>query len=152
MPKVFLVLGSSSGFGLETVKKILAEGDIAVATLRNVKVLDNLRAQYPSSQLLVLPVDVTKPDQVTDAFVKIKETFGRLDVVVNKYVPPRFFFVIIKLAKLICGSLLYYSLSALGLQILEKSKAPLTNAPAIFSVEQFFLFLFPSATTSLIKN
>lgn len=83
-PKVFLVTGSSSGFGREVVEKILKQGDIAIATLRKVEALDDLQVQYPASQLLIVPLDITKPEEVSAAFARAKATFGRLDVVVNK--------------------------------------------------------------------
>lgn len=87
-PKVFLVTGSSSGFGREVVEKILKQGDIAIATLRKVEALDDLQVQYPASQLLIVPLDITKPEEVSAAFARAKATFGRLDVVVNKFVQP----------------------------------------------------------------
>lgn len=34
-PKVFLITGTSTGFGSELVKVVLAKGDIAVATARD---------------------------------------------------------------------------------------------------------------------
>lgn len=39
MPRVFLITGTSSGFGQELVKVVLEKGDIAVATARNPKKL-----------------------------------------------------------------------------------------------------------------
>jgi hypothetical protein len=34
MPKVFFITGTSTGFGMHLVQKVLDEGDIAVATAR----------------------------------------------------------------------------------------------------------------------
>jgi NAD(P)-dependent dehydrogenase (short-subunit alcohol dehydrogenase family) len=34
-PRVFVITGTSTGFGQELVKIVLAKGDIAVATARN---------------------------------------------------------------------------------------------------------------------
>lgn len=65
------------------VEHVLSMGDIAIATLRKPEALDNLKANYSDSQLLVLKLDVTKPKDVTDAFARAKETFGRIDVVFN---------------------------------------------------------------------
>ena len=45
--------------------------------------LNDLVAQYPQEQLLVLKVDVTVHQDILDAFKKAKEAFGRVDVVVS---------------------------------------------------------------------
>ena len=45
--------------------------------------LSSLSEKYSADRLLVLPLDVTVPDQVVGAFARAKEAFGRIDVVVN---------------------------------------------------------------------
>ncbi|KAG1792789.1 uncharacterized protein HD556DRAFT_1378040 [Suillus plorans] len=82
-PRVWLITGSSTGFGRAMVEEVLLNGEIAVATLRKPSVLDDLVARYPRTQLLVLPLDVTNEVQVKSAFVQAKDTFGRVDVVYN---------------------------------------------------------------------
>ncbi|KAI0337084.1 NAD(P)-binding protein [Trametopsis cervina] len=82
-PRVWLVTGSSSGFGRILVEHALSKGDNVVATLRKPEVLKELQDTTPSNQLLVLKVDVTKPEDIINAFVKAKESFGRVDVVFN---------------------------------------------------------------------
>ena len=77
------VTGASSGFGRALTELVLAKGDIAVATLRNPAVLDDLKAQYPPDKLLVLRLDVTIPQEISDAFAKAGEIFGRIDIVFN---------------------------------------------------------------------
>ncbi len=79
----FSVTGASSGFGRSVVEYVLSKGDIAVATLRKPEALEDLKAEYPPTQLLVLKLDVTKPDEITEAFTKAKEAFGKVDVVFN---------------------------------------------------------------------
>lgn len=54
-----------------------------MATLRKPEVLDDLKLKYPPTQLLVLKLDVTKSEDVVNAFAKVKESFGRVDVVFN---------------------------------------------------------------------
>ena len=77
------VTGSSSGIGLEMTRRVLENGDIAVATLRKPEVLNDLVAQYGPDRLLVLKVDVVIHQDILDAFRKVQEVFGRLDVVVS---------------------------------------------------------------------
>ena len=62
---------------------VLKRGDIAVATLRKPDVLEELKTQYGADKLLVLRLDVTKQDEITEAFRMAKEAFGRVDVVFN---------------------------------------------------------------------
>ncbi|EKM52043.1 uncharacterized protein PHACADRAFT_187404 [Phanerochaete carnosa HHB-10118-sp] len=69
--RVWLVTGSSSGFGREVVKLALKNGDKVVATLHKPSELDDLQAMYPPSQLLVVQLDVTK------------KAFGKVDIVFN---------------------------------------------------------------------
>ena len=61
---------------------VLQKGDIAVATVRKLEVLDDLKAQY-ADRLLVLKVDVAVHQDILNAFKKVEEAFGRLDVVVS---------------------------------------------------------------------
>ncbi|KAK7457198.1 hypothetical protein VKT23_010496 [Stygiomarasmius scandens] len=81
LPKVWLVTGSSSGLGREVVEHVLSRGDIAVATLRKPSAISDLASQYDSTKLLILKLDVTNPAEIKAAFSKVKETYGRLDVV-----------------------------------------------------------------------
>ena len=69
--------------GLEMTRRVLENGDIAVATLRKPEALKHLVAEYPRERLLVLKVDVTIHQDIVDAFARTKDVFGRLDVVFN---------------------------------------------------------------------
>ncbi|PCH43825.1 NAD(P)-binding protein [Wolfiporia cocos MD-104 SS10] len=82
-PKVWFITGSSSGFGRAMTETVLRRGGIAVATLRKPTALSDLAAEYPPDRLLLVQLDVTKPDQVTAAFAQAKRAFGRIDVVFN---------------------------------------------------------------------
>lgn len=61
----------------------LNKGERVVATLRKTSDVDDLTSKYPSSQLLVLKLDVTNPLEITEAFREAKAAFGRVDVVFN---------------------------------------------------------------------
>ncbi|KAG6374452.1 hypothetical protein JVT61DRAFT_4494 [Boletus reticuloceps] len=82
-PKVWLITGASSGFGKALSEVVLRKGDIVVATLRRPSVLAHLSKQYPPSQLLLLTLDVTRPSDISAAFSRTQQVFGRLDVVFN---------------------------------------------------------------------
>lgn len=62
---------------------MLQRGDNVVATLRKPAMLDDLANVYSQNRLLVLPLDVTVPSDITTAFLKARETFGRIDIVFN---------------------------------------------------------------------
>lgn len=83
MEHLIPVTGASSGFGRLLTEIALANGDIVVATLRKPEVLKDLQDRTPKERLLLLKADVTKEDDVRDAFTKAKENFGRVDVVYN---------------------------------------------------------------------
>ncbi|KAG1732561.1 hypothetical protein EDB19DRAFT_1733390 [Suillus lakei] len=82
-PRVWFITGTSSGFGRSMTEYALNQGDIVVATLRKPQVLSDLAARYPADKLLVLKVDVTKQEDIDEAFARTREAFGRLDVVFN---------------------------------------------------------------------
>ncbi|KAI0076328.1 NAD(P)-binding protein [Panus rudis PR-1116 ss-1] len=82
-PQVWLVTGASSGFGRYVTEIALSKGDTVVATARTPQSLDDLKAKYPADKLHILKLDVTKPEEITAVFEKVKETIGRIDVVFN---------------------------------------------------------------------
>ncbi|KAH9938707.1 uncharacterized protein B0H18DRAFT_866745 [Fomitopsis serialis] len=82
-PKVWFITGSSTGFGRVMTELVLAKGDIAVATLRSPEVLAELASQYGKDRLLVLKLDVCKPQEIKDAFAAAVKQFGRVDNVFN---------------------------------------------------------------------
>ena len=78
----YVVTGTSAGIGRALTEFILERNEIVVATLRKPSDVDDLVAKYPAN-LHVLPLDITSPVQISEAFQKVKETFGRIDIVVN---------------------------------------------------------------------
>ena len=81
MPRVFLVTGTSTGFGKHLVDEVLDKGDIAVATARRPESLSFSGAT--EKNYLALKLDVTKDADIDAAFKIAVEKFGRVDVVVN---------------------------------------------------------------------
>lgn len=80
--KVWLITGSSRGFGLEFATAALGRGDRVVATARNVDALDDLKDTYGEA-VLPLALDVTDRSAVAEVITSAIEKFGQLDVVVN---------------------------------------------------------------------
>ena len=81
MPRVFLITGTSSGFGKYLVQEVIGKGDIAVAAARNPLTLffENTNPE----NYLAVKLDVTVPEDIDSAFSAALEQFGRVDVVIN---------------------------------------------------------------------
>lgn len=77
------VTGASQGFGRAVTNLVLSRGHRVIAAMRNPGGLSDMTKRYPQEQLLVLRMDVTDQDDVDAAFERVKETFGRIDVVFN---------------------------------------------------------------------
>jgi NAD(P)-dependent dehydrogenase (short-subunit alcohol dehydrogenase family) len=82
MSKVWLITGSSRGFGRSLAEAVLANGDQLVATARKTEQLDDLSARY-GDQVRIVQLDVNRFDQAEAAIHVAFEVFGRLDVLVN---------------------------------------------------------------------
>lgn len=80
-PRVFFITGTSTGFGYELVKIVLAKGDYVVATARNSSKLSFDGATSENS--LFVDLDVTSKDAINKAFDAAVKKFKRVDVVVN---------------------------------------------------------------------
>lgn len=80
--RVWLITGTSSGFGWSFAEAALQRGDKVVATARKPETLEPLVEQYGDS-VLALKLDVTDRTEVKSVVAASVERFGRLDVVVN---------------------------------------------------------------------
>ncbi|EJF55608.1 NAD(P)-binding protein [Dichomitus squalens] len=80
---IWFITGASTGLGRALTEIVLEKGDTAIATVRRPELLSDLSAKYPAGRLLILKLDVSKPQEIIDAFAAAKEKFGRIDVVVN---------------------------------------------------------------------
>lgn len=80
-PRVFLITGTSTGFGSEYVTHVLSQGDHVVATARKPEGLKFEGAT--DSNLLTCRLDVLDRSSIAEAFKQAKSKFGRVDVVVN---------------------------------------------------------------------
>ena len=81
MPRVFLITGTSTGFGNHLVQEVLDKGDIAIATARDPSLLKFHGTT--DSNFLALALDVTNKASIEVAFKSTLDRFGRVDVVVN---------------------------------------------------------------------
>jgi NAD(P)-dependent dehydrogenase (short-subunit alcohol dehydrogenase family) len=81
-PRVWLISGTSAGFGRSLAETALDHGDMVVATARQPGRLDDLVQRAPD-RVLAQELDVTRPGDAATAVAAAIARFGRLDVVVN---------------------------------------------------------------------
>ncbi|MBD5788308.1 SDR family NAD(P)-dependent oxidoreductase [Cellulosimicrobium terreum] len=81
--RVWMITGSSRGFGRELVAAALEGGGLVAATARDARSLAPLVERYGAHRLLATRLDVTSADDARRAVAETVEAFGRLDVVVN---------------------------------------------------------------------
>ena len=80
---VWFVTGAGRGMGVDIVKAALAAGLRVVATGRNPDAVVKAIGPGKSDDLLVLKLDVTRPDDARSSVAAATARFGRIDVLVN---------------------------------------------------------------------
>jgi len=80
--RVWLITGSSTGFGRILAELLLRRGERVAVTARNPDQIQDLVSGYKSTGL-ALALDVTQPKQVAAAVAEAEKFFGRIDVLVN---------------------------------------------------------------------
>jgi NAD(P)-dependent dehydrogenase (short-subunit alcohol dehydrogenase family) len=83
--KVALITGAGSGIGRAVSLALHANGYAVVLAGRRQAELERTAAQMKDSgaRALAVAADVSKPDQVRALFARVKEVFGRLDLLFN---------------------------------------------------------------------
>ncbi len=81
MSKVYLITGAARGMGVELAKAAVAAGHKVVAAARQAETVT--RALGADERLLPIRLDVTNPDDASQAVHAAVERFGRIDVLIN---------------------------------------------------------------------
>lgn len=80
--KVWLITGSSTGFGRSLAEAVLKHGHRVVATARKPEQLDDLVKQYTETASSIR-LDVTNTSEIQEAIKSAIDAFGSVDVLVN---------------------------------------------------------------------
>src|SRR3954467_12552229 len=78
----WLITGCSTGLGRALAEAVLARGDNAVVTARDVSAVQDLAENHPDTAL-PLALDVTDPAQGAESARQAEARFGAVDVLVN---------------------------------------------------------------------
>ena len=82
--RVALVTGAGTGIGRAAALALLGDGYYVALVGRRRELLEKTAAESGASErAMVLPADITKPENVRGVFAKVKDNWGRLDVLFN---------------------------------------------------------------------
>jgi NAD(P)-dependent dehydrogenase (short-subunit alcohol dehydrogenase family) len=82
--KVAIITGAGTGVGKSAALALLKDGYRVGLVGRRKELLEKAAADSGApANTLILPADVCKPESVKAVFAKVKETWGRLDVLFN---------------------------------------------------------------------
>ncbi|KAM9987921.1 hypothetical protein ACTFIZ_003298 [Dictyostelium cf. discoideum] len=86
--KVWLITGTSSGFGLIIVKKLLKNGNLVSALTRTPEKLEAQLKLVPNlinykENLLIIKTDITNDQSVKESIEQTIKKFQRIDIVIN---------------------------------------------------------------------
>jgi NADP-dependent 3-hydroxy acid dehydrogenase YdfG len=81
--RIAVVTGAGSGIGRAVARTLLDDGYRVVLTGRREGPLRDTAAGRPTKQTLVIPADVTDADSVGSMFDRVRDEYGRVDVLFN---------------------------------------------------------------------
>ncbi|WP_181306088.1 bifunctional aldolase/short-chain dehydrogenase [Rufibacter sp. XAAS-G3-1] len=85
--KIALITGSAGGIGKAIAKKFVEEGGVVILNDMNEERLNSageeFRKQYGKDSYATATLDVTKSDEIQDAFAVAALAFGGIDIVIN---------------------------------------------------------------------
>ena len=83
--KVAVVTGANSGVGAAIAKLFAAEGAKVVMTARREAALEEVSAEIQTAggETLVVPTDISKPEDPERMMAAAEEKFGQIDILIN---------------------------------------------------------------------
>ncbi len=80
--KIWLITGISSGLGKALADELIRKGDFVIGTFRQQVQVDAFN-QAHGENAWAFTLDLTKADEIQQAYNKVNEKYGRIDVLVN---------------------------------------------------------------------
>lgn len=80
--KIWFITGISSGLGKALAQTVIENGDFVIGTFRNQTQADVFNNQH-KDEAFAFVLDITQPEQIDRTFKRVKDEFGRVDVLVN---------------------------------------------------------------------
>ena len=81
--KVVIITGASSGIGRAIAVEYASQGALLALAARRLDKLNELRDQLSSSEVLVVPTDVTIETDCQNLIAQTINRFGRIDILIN---------------------------------------------------------------------
>lgn len=81
--RIAVITGGGSGIGRASALALCKDGWTVAMLGRRKDALEETAGLAVGGKTMVVPTDVADPDQVVAAFAKIKDTFGRVDMLFN---------------------------------------------------------------------
>ena len=81
--KIAVVTGAGTGVGRAASLALMNTGFTVVLVGRRLDMLEETAKLGPAGKSLCVTADMTKPDSIAALFAKVKDTYGRLDVLFN---------------------------------------------------------------------
>lgn len=82
-----VITGGSRGLGLSLAKELVQEGALVTLLARDGEELQRARQillkERPDAQVLLVPCDLTKAEDIKKAFEQVVGTWGKIDVLIN---------------------------------------------------------------------
>jgi NAD(P)-dependent dehydrogenase (short-subunit alcohol dehydrogenase family) len=78
-----VITGSGTGIGRASALALMNDGWSVALAGRRTEMLNETAGMKKAGHALVVPTDVTDPDQVANLFAQVKSNFGRLDMLFN---------------------------------------------------------------------
>src|SRR3569623_248834 len=81
--KIAVVTGAGTGVGRAASLALMNGGFTVVLAGRRLDMLQETAKLGPAGKSLCVTADMTKPDSIAALFAKVKDSYGRLDVLFN---------------------------------------------------------------------
>src|SRR3569832_380247 len=83
MRKTAVIAGVGPGSGAALVRKLVKEGSRVGMFARSADYIQELEKELGKENALAVPADISDPKQVSSGFMRVREAFGPIDILVH---------------------------------------------------------------------